>query len=271
MMDRLRQSLPQSRLGWVFLATTVLSWLVILSMIAFVVAPTFGVRSTIGGHDWDQMESHRYLVTKTILRFHQFPFWDPYSCGGHTTWGGFESATTIVSPWFPFYLAMSLPHALRVEVLGSALISALGAWMLAGRFTRSPAARALVVVAFAVNGRWALQIATGHTWHLAYAWTPWVLYFYDRAVGAERTHGAPRLRDIVLTGACLAVMIYTGGIYPVPQTACAVALYGLLLAACTRSVRPILVGPAAASLAFGLAAPKLLPVLEVLNRYPRPV
>jgi hypothetical protein len=120
-MPRMRESLnrilPKSRLGWVHLATTILSWLVILGMIGFVLAPTLGDLRTVGGHDWDQMESHRYLVTKTILRFHQFPFWNPYSCGGHPTWGGFETATIVVSPWLPFYLAMTLAHALASRFL----------------------------------------------------------------------------------------------------------------------------------------------------------
>ncbi len=261
--------LPRSPLGWVHLATSILSWLVILGMGAFVLAPTLADPSTVGGHDWDQMESHRYLVTKTILRFHQFPFWNPYSCGGHSTWGGFESGTVVVSPWLPFYLAMSLPHALRAEVFGSALVSMVGAWLFAGRFTRSSAARALVVVVFAVNGRWALQLAAGHTWHLVYGLTPWVLYYYDRAIGADPTLGAPRRRDTVLMGAVLAMMAYAGGIYPLPQTALLVALYGVLLSAVTGSVRPIGVGFSAGAIAFGLCAPKLLPILEVLARFPR--
>jgi hypothetical protein len=257
----------QSRPGQV--AKTILAWLIILGMIGFVLWPMLADRNTVGGHDWDQMESHRYLIKKTILRFHQFPFWNPYSCGGHTSWGGVESGTTVVSPWFPFYLAMSLPHAMRVEVFGSALISAVGAWLLAGRFSGSPALRAFVVVAFAVNGRWALQTAVGHTWHLAYAWSPWAIYFYDRAVGTDPTRGRPRGRDIVLVGACLAMMVYAGGIYPLPQTAFVIALYGLLLAARTRSFRPIFVGLASAFIAFGLAAPKLIPVLDVFWDNPR--
>ena len=269
-LDRLKRALPQSRLGWVLAVTTVLSWLVILGMIGFVLAPTMGDRNTIGAHDWDQMESHRYLIRKTILAYHQFPFWNPYACGGHPNWGGFESGTTIVSPWFPFYLAMTLPHALRVEVWGSAVLSAVGAWLFASRFARSPAVRALVVVAFAVDGRWALQIASGHTWHLAYALTPWALYFYDRAVGADPSLGAPRIRFTVLAGACIAMMIYTGGIYPLPETIFAVALYGVLLAATTRSFRPILVGVGCGGVALGLSAAKLFPMLEVLSKHPRP-
>jgi hypothetical protein len=262
-------ALPKSKLGSVHLTTTILGWCAILGMIGYVLSSTLSNLSYVGGHDWEQMESHRYLVMKTILKYHQFPFWNPYSCGGHTSWGGFESGVTVVSPWVPFYLAMSLPHAMRVEVFGSALIAALGAWLLAGRFTQSPAVRAFVVVAFAVNGRWALQLSVGHTWHLVYGWTPWVLYFYDRAVGADPMWGTPRTRDVVLTAACVAIMFYTGGIYPLPQTLVLVALYGCFLAAVTRSFRPLLVGLAVGLLSFGMAAPKLLPLLDLLWRHPR--
>jgi len=246
------------------------AWAIILWTIGHVLAPTMTDASTLGQYDWDQMESHRELVVKTIRDYHQFPFWEPYACGGHPNWGGFESGTTVVSPWLPFYLTMTLPHALRVEIWGSALLSAVGAWLLAGRFTRSPALRALVVVAFAVNGRWALQIWSGHTWHLAYAWTPWTLYFYDRAVGADPTRGVPRMRDFVLAGACIAMMVYTGGIYPLPETIFVVALYGSALAFITRSFRPVLTGLACGLLAFALAAPKLMPMIEVLIKHPRP-
>jgi hypothetical protein len=261
----LRAALPTTATGWVLFASTLLVWGIILAMIGWALAPTLVDRDTVGSHDWDQMESHRYLITKTILRFHQFPFWNPYACGGHPNWGGFESGTTVVSPWMPFYLAMTLPHAMRVEVWGSAVLSAVGAWLLAGRFTRSPAARAFVVVAFAVNGRWALQITSGHTWHLAYAWTPWTLYFFDRAAAPRRGS----TRDVLCCAACIAMMVYMGGIYPLPQTIFAVAVYGIFLAALLRSERPLGVGLASGLLALGFAAPKLFPVLEVMRKHPR--
>ncbi|MBV9950251.1 MAG: hypothetical protein JOZ69_25645 [Myxococcales bacterium] len=238
-------------------------------MIIGVLESTLGRLDTIGAHDWDQMEAHRYLVTKTILRFHQFPFWNPYACGGHPNWGGFESGTTVISPWLPFYLTMTLAHAMRVEVWGTALLSAIGAWLFAGRFARSPAARALVVVVFAVNGRWTLQISTGHTWHLAYGLTPWALDFFDRALSASSSRGSPLSRDLVLCAATLALMVYTGGIYPFPHTVVAIALYAVFLAAFHRSPRPLLLLGVLGVITFGLAAPKLLPVIEVMQRWPR--
>lgn len=265
----LKKWLPGSALGWVLAIANVAAWVVVFATIAKTLHPLWTVRDTLGQHDWDQMETHRAFVVKSLREYHQFPFWQPYACGGHPNWGGFESASTVVSPWLPFYLSMSLPHAMRVEILGSALLSAVGAWMLAGRFTRSPALRALVVVAFAVNGRWALQIATGHTWHLSYAWTPWTLYFYDRAVGTDPTRGTPKLRDAVGMAVSIAMMIYTGGIYPLPETIVVVAAYGVLLAASLRSSRPLVVGLGGGVLGLCLGAPKLLPVLEVMFKHPR--
>jgi hypothetical protein len=250
-------------------AAATLSWLVILAMAGFVFMPALADPSTIGGHDWDQQESYRYFVTKAILRFRQFPFWNPYACGGYPSWGGFESDTTVVSPWLPFYLTMSLGHAMRVEILGMTLLAAVGAWLLAGRFARSPAARTLVVIAFALSPRWTLQAGAGHTWHLGYAWTPWALYFYDRAVGADRAWGTPRYYDVVLTGVCLAMMVYMGGIYPLPHTLVAITLYGIFLASVLRSYRPILVELTSGAIALGLSAPKLLPVFDVIRRFPR--
>src|SRR5690606_19347013 len=103
---------------------------------------------------------------------------------------------------------LDLRVALRIEVLGMALIAAAGAWLWSGRFTRSAALRTLSAVLFAVNGRFALQAATGHAWHLYYGWMPWVLWSFDRALALQ---GTGRLREIGLCAALLAMMVYNGG------------------------------------------------------------
>lgn len=267
----IRSRLPRTATGWVLLASGVLSWVVALGMVAFVVKPLFRDLHGYGRHDWDQMESHRYLVRKAIRLFHEFPFWNPYACGGHPAWGGFESDTTVVAPWLPAYLALSLPVAMRVEIAASAAWGAIGAWLLASRFTRSHAARAFVAVVFAVNGRWTLQLVAGHTWHMVYAWMPWALFLFDRAVGAQPALGPPRPRDAVWTGVCLAMMVYTGGIYPLPQTAVVLGVYAAILAATMRSARPLFMLAAAGATSVGLSAPKLLPILEVMHRYARAI
>jgi hypothetical protein len=265
-----RRLRPSSTLEWVRLVCAVLAGLVVLGLVGFVLQPLLAHPMGYGRHDWDQVESHRYLVAKSLLRFHAMPWWNPYACGGHPAWGAADGDAGVV-PWLPAYLTLPLPVAIRVEAAVSALWGAAGAWLLASRFTRSPAARAFVAVVFAVNGRWALQLAAGHTWHLVYAWTPWVLFFFDRAAGVRAELGAPRWRDAVWAGACLAMMVYGGGVVPLPQTAVALAAYALLLAIGSRSERPLFALGLAAAAAVGLSAPKLLPVLAVAVRHPRVV
>jgi hypothetical protein len=264
---------PSARAGartmpvWIFdRALTLAAIVVVLVTIAGVVKPMFANVATLGGHDWDQMEAHRWLVVKSIREFHQFPFWNPYACGGFSAWGAVESDTIIVSPFLPVYLFAPLAWAIRIEVLGGALLSALGTWLLAGRFTRSSALRALVCVVFAVDGRWSLQAATGHAWHLYYAYTPWVLYFYDRAA---RRSGPTDFKSIALAAVFVAMMVYSGAIYPLPETALLVAIYAVALAVARRSMRPVAVGTAIGALAAGLAAPKLVSLIENVARWPR--
>src|ERR1700722_8680849 len=270
---RLPRWVPRNRADGARLAASLLAWAVVLTTIGIVVGPAFHDIRSLGTHDWDQMESHRYLLTKSIRAYGQFPFWNPYECGGHPSWAGIESGTTIVSPWFPFYLLAPLPIALKIEIAGTAVISAIGTWLLAGRFTRSAAIRAFCCAVFVVNGRWALQAASGHTWHLYYAWTPWTLYFFDRASGCgdRPTRAAPavRWRDVVLCGACIAMMVYNGAIYPLPQTILALGLWSILLAVSYRTLRPVAVALASGVVGFGLSAPKLIPTLDVVRRFPR--
>jgi hypothetical protein len=67
----------------------------------------------------------------------------------------------------------------------------------------------------------------------------------------------------------MALMVYSGGIYPVPQTAFLLVVYALVLAIVTRRWRPIGNVLAVGAIGAGLSAPKLLPILESLSRYPR--
>jgi hypothetical protein len=273
LLSRVRGRLPRTWTQRGHVLASLVAWGIILTTIGIVVGPALRDLKTLGTHDWDQMESHRYLIYKSIRKYGQFPFWNPYGCGGHPSWGGIESGTAVVSPWLPFYLFVPLPIALKVEMIGTAVISAIGTWLLAGRFTRSAAIRVFCSAVFVVDGRWALQAAAGHTWHLYYAWTPWTFYFFDRALGyAERLRPGPpaaRWRDVVLCGASIAMMVYTGAIYPLPQTIFAMGVWACLLALAHRTFRPIGLALASGIIAFGLSAPKLLPVLDVVRRFPR--
>lgn len=241
-----------------------LAWATVLGGVAVVCSPWLVDVTTLGFHDWDVMTSHRYLVKLSLLRYGELPGWNPYACGGFPAWGYVEGATTLVSPWLPAYLTLPIALALRVEVIGMTLVGALGAYALAGRFTRNPPARALVVALWGFDSRWSLQAAVGHAWHLAYAITPWCFYFFERA-RREPSRSAP----ILGLAASLAMLVYSGGIYPLSHTALALAVYAGLVALSERSARPLALLAGSGLLGIGLSAPKLAPMLHVFRRAPR--
>ena len=250
------------------LGLTIFSFVLVLGLVALVVAPIFKPLDTFGVHDWDAMEAYRFITVKSLKDYHQIPFWNPYNCGGHTWWAGYESGSNLVSPWLPGYLLLPFALALRVEVAGAAALGAIGTWALAGRFTKSPGAR-LACAAIFLNSRWGLQTSVGHMWHLYYAWTPWALFFLDRALAMRAPVTSSQRREVILVAVTLAMMVYTGGIYPLPHTVILLGVYALYYAVASRSWRPILILGAAGVLSVAFSAPRLLPLIDMLRRFPR--
>jgi hypothetical protein len=261
---RVRAALETFRYNRPRAVASLVGGLAVATMILVVMAPWFRDLSTFGFHDWDAQTSHRYLAITSLLRYHEFPGWNPFACGGFPAWSYVEADTIVVSPFLPAYLILPLSVALRVEVLGMAALGAAGAWAAAARFTESRAGRALCAVLWAVNGRWALQAAAGHSWHLAYAFMPWCLFFFERARMPER-----RLRDLAGGGVAIAMLVYAGGIYPLPHTVLLLGVYALLLAVVERSTSPLVTLALLGALGVGLAAPKLFPLLDGFGKAPR--
>ncbi len=262
MFERARRALTKA--GPERAAAFVLACLTVVVPSLIVTWPWWTTRDTFGFHDWDVQTSHRHLAVRSLVEHGEWPGWNPYACGGFPAWSYVESGTNVVSPWLPLYLGLDMRWALRLEVLGMALLGAAGSYLAAGRFTSSLGARALVVALFAVNGRWGLQTAAGHTWHLAYALLPWALWAFERA-----REGSGSLRHCVALGVCFAMLVYAGGIYPLPHTVLLLASWSVLVAAQDRTLRPIAILAAGGAIGVGLSAPKLFPILATFQRAPR--
>lgn len=228
----------------------------------YVVGPMLEDFSTYGFHDWDVETAYRY-ITVLALKHGEGPWWHPWLCGGVPAWGYVEGASNFVSPYLPLYWLADVRTAIRLELLGQGLLALAGTWAFAGTFTRSAALRALVAALFVLNGRWALQAAVGHTWHLQYALMPWAFYFFERSLQPSA------LRNAAWAGAAMALACYWGGIYPLPHTALFLSGYALLRAALERNTRPLAALAIAGFSALGLAAPKLFAVLDHMQKVPR--
>jgi hypothetical protein len=214
------------------------------------------------------MESYRLLVVRSLQRFGQVPFWDPHACGGFPFWASPEAATIVVSPLLALYLLLPLAGAIRIEVAMMLALGLWGTWRLAARFVREPLVRAAVCIVGFMSSRWALQVAAGHTWHLAYAWLPWTLLAF---LEVDEARGAARVAWCFATAALLAANVYHGGIYPFPHTALILGLYATYETLRMRSWRPLATATLCITGGIALAAPKLLPMADTMLRFPRQV
>jgi len=227
--------------------------------LVYVLWPMLADFSTYGFHDWDVSTAYRYLTVESIKKYGEGPWWQPYQCGGATGWGHVETGTNLVSPYLPLYLLADIRTAIRLEVLGQGLVALAGTYLFAGCFSRSVALRALLAALFVLNGRWALQAAVGHTWHLQYGLMPWVFYCFERSQAPEK------LRWAIGAGAVMALQCFWGAIYPLPHTALLLTGYAVLTAAFGATFRPLLALAIAAVVALGLSAPKLFAIIDFMS------
>jgi len=236
---------------------------VLLSSLFHVLWPMLADFHTFGFHDWDVETSFRYISVLSLKRYHEGPWWNPWSCGGVPGFGDVETASNFLSPYLPLYLLTDVRVAFRVEVICAAFTGLAGAFVLGRRFCRSAALCGFLAAIYVLNGRWALQAAAGHTWHLQYGLMPWAFWFFERALEPGR------LRNALGAAFVLACMVLWGGIYPLPQSALLLSAYALLLVAATKSARPLLVLALAGSVAIGLSAPKLFAIVDHMTDIPR--
>jgi hypothetical protein len=239
--------------------------LIFASSLHVLFAPFLKDTGSYGFSDWDPHSSYRYITVLSLARYHEFPWWHPWLCGGFPAWAYAEGATNLVSPYLPLYLALPIQVAERFEVVGSTLCALVFTYLLAGRVAKSAALRALVAIAFATNGRWAMQASVGHTWHLQYAWLPLALFLFDVSLESGK------LRWALYTGLVLALTAYMGGVYPLPHTAIVLVAYAAILSLAQRRARPLVALGVASVSGLGFAAPKLLPLFDLMSRYPRAI
>jgi len=219
--------------------------------------------SLYGTHDWDSHVAYRYISVLSLRQYGEMPWFSPWWCHGFPAWAYVEGATNILSPFLPLYLLAPIAGAARFEALATSFIGMFGAFLLARRYTRSLALASFVGFLYVLNSRWALQFQAGHTWHLQYAWVPWIFYLFDKSC-REGT-----LWHAVGAGVMAGLVVTTGGIYPAPHTAVAfpVFLIGLMIA--DRSWRPLGNAVVMGLSAIGFSAPKLIPLVLLMERFPR--
>ncbi len=213
-----------------------------------------------GRPDWDQFTFWNAVPRETLLRYGQIPLWNPFSNGGNVMLAMPHSS--FLSPLYLPVLLLGPVVGLKVQWAACVLLGMLGMHALARRFDLAPFSRLLPPFVFMLSSLYSLHLREGHAEWAVMALLPWTFLCWL----LSRTDS----RHLASTALCLALMIYSGGVYMSAMTAFFLAAHALAGAWEERSAAPPARLAAALALAALLAAAKLVPMRELLRESPRP-
>lgn len=213
----------------------------------------------LGISDWDYYSSMHTNIRESITNYHQFPLWNPYTCGGTSALGDPEFPA--LSPLFLLELIFGTPTGLRISIVVSTAIGALGMLHLARKLKIGPLGALVASLGMSFGTVNLLEIVEGHQNILAAMYIPWVLYAWYSAYCAE---GRKKVLAIIATAILLALMFFQGGIYLLMYMAGA---FVFLVIAAREGKTALVITLIAGILAIGLAGVKLVPVALWLTQF----
>ncbi len=194
--------------------------------------PAFDPPEATGWGDWQMIHHNWEAAYAALSRYGEWPLWDPYHCGGITSFGNPESQ--YYSPFFFLSFVFDPTIAVKLTVVAHAFLGVLGAWWLARRrFGVGPAGALVASVGWVSSGYFAWQIGGGHVTFLPFFFAPLLLLFWRRA--------AVDLRYAASVAALMTLTVLEGGTYPFPYFVVLLALDSVALL-----VRPTGEAPGAA-------------------------
>ncbi len=213
-----------------------------------------------GSGDWDYFMFLYEVPSITLFEYKQFPLWNPYCGGGISLIGNPQAG--YLSPILIFTALFGVAAGLKIAVLVHTFAGLWGMWLLSGHLKIKGPARLAPSLIFMFSGAWALHIAAGHIVWLPASLLPLLLLALLKCL--DKSYW------IFVAGAIESIMFYEGGTYVLAYSLLFICIYCLVLAIETKSFYPLKFFFMINLLAAAFSAPKLLPVLEVLQSHPRP-
>lgn len=207
-----------------------------------------------GISDWDYYFSLHHTYREIILKYHQFPFWNPVTCGG--TAGLADPEFSVFTPTFLLELIFGVERGLRLAIFLATAVGGLGILTLNKKLKLPVLAGLVAATAYMFGSVNLLEIVEGHVNVFSAMWIPWVFYTWFRAYRRE-------IRPL-WCGLFLAITFYQAGIYLLMYTGLAFLLLPFLTSHWRQAWKiNIQVG----AWALGLAAMKLIPVFLWLRQF----
>lgn len=215
---------------------------------------------SLGSGDWDQVLFRNESSQITLLHYHQFPFWNPYYCGGMPVLG--NPQTQFFSPLFPFMFFFGVVVGIKIGMIFLIALGMIGMYFLARHFGISPINSLIPPMIFSFNGSFILHLAAGHFNFLSLVYIPFVVLFFLKSID--------NLKMLPLSAIFFSLMFYQGGTYIIFFFLISFMIYIVANSFHLKDHRFLKNFVFILFLSILLAAPVLLPAAEYMHAHPRP-
>ncbi len=219
-----------------------------------------------GGYDWDQHLAFSESSRQTILRYRQFPLWDPFRCGGITDVG--QPQNRFFSPLFLVILLFGSPVGYKIIFVLQIIIAAGGAFILARRLGTSHTGSLLAAIIFSYSGIFTAPFAAGMTNFMNLTLVPWLVICVN-AIGTKKTFS--RAFPMAVALSLVLTLMFFGGWSYMPMVGLSLLIISGALSIQQRRWHPFFLSALALFIFVGISAIKLFPSIETVSLYPRVV
>lgn len=151
--------------------------------------------------DWDYFVTLHDAVRKSILEYHQFPWWNPWMAGGMPL--AANPQVMLFSITTPLILLFGTLVGLKLTLAIHFLVGFEGARRVAGRFVKNPFFQLVAAAVFTWNSGQTTGAAVGQFGNMTIFFVPWLIYFalgiggsWRNAVGLGVTEGLMLLTNM---------------------------------------------------------------------------
>jgi hypothetical protein len=212
-----------------------------------------------GQMDWDQFVSWNAIPRDTLLRYGQFPLWNPYVNGGNVLLA--HPHSPFLSPFYVFVLVFGAYPGLKIQIFVYFFLGLVGMYSLARFYDLGFRAACFSSIVYMLSAVFALHLTEGHTEWLVMSFVPWLFYFYQKSLH--------RLKDLYYAIIVLCLILLNGSVDVFSITLAFLFIYSFLKSFQLSTLRPLKNMITIAGATACLCAVKLLPMLEFLRQFPR--
>jgi hypothetical protein len=219
--------------------------------------------NNLGIQDWDMHFAYLESARKIILEFKQFPFWNPYLCGGIPAFGHPESS--IFSLTFIFVLIFQTVYGVKISIFLHWFIGMLGFYLLATDILKAKSKAALFgSILFTLNSSVSSAIGVGMLPFLYFFYIPLILWSFIKGIQENKN------KYFILTLLFLSLEIYSNYqifVIFIPSF----LLIGLFLSLIKKKYKPFVVSVLILIFTVIICLPKLILAFDFVNQHPRKI